>query len=74
MKLTLWQRVKRFFADSETIAWARIQAALGIVAGIVTYVDPAMLQPIIPPHWFPFLLVANGVLTEYLRRRRENGL
>ena len=74
MKITLWQRVKRFFADSETIAWARIQAALGIVAGIVTYVDPAVLQPIVPPDWFPVLLVANGVLTEYLRRRRENGL
>ena len=74
MKLTLWQRVKRFFADSETIAWARIQAALGILAGIVTYVDPVVLQPIVPPDWFPWLLVANGVLTEYLRRRRENGL
>ena len=74
MKITLWQRVKRFFADSETIAWARIQAALGILAGIVTYVDPVVLQPIIPPDWFPVLLVANGLLTEYLRRRRENGL
>jgi hypothetical protein len=74
MKLTLWQRIKRFFKDSETIAWARLQAALGIVAGIVTYVDPAVLQPIIPPDWFPLLLVVNGVFTEYLRRRRESGL
>jgi hypothetical protein len=70
----MWQRVKAFFKDSETIAWARTQAALGIVAGIVTYVDPAVLQPIIPDRYFPLLLVANGVLTEYLRRRRETAL
>jgi hypothetical protein len=74
MKITLWQRIRAWFKDSETIAWARIQAALGIVAGIVTYVDPSVLQPIIPPDWFPVLLVMNGVLTEYLRRRRESGL
>ena len=74
MKITLWQRIRAWFKDSETIAWARIQAALGIVAGIVTYVDPAIIQPIVPPDWFPWLLVANGLLTEYLRRRRENGL
>ncbi len=74
MKITLWQRVKNLFHDSETIAWARIQAALGIIAGIVTYVDPSVLQPIIPPDWFPVLLVVNGLLTEYLRRRRESGL
>lgn len=74
MKITLWQRIRAWFKDSETIAWARIQAALGIVAGIVTYVDPSVIQPIVPPDWFPWLLVANGLLTEYLRRRRENGL
>lgn len=70
----MWPRIKRFFKDSETIFWARLQTTLGLVAGAVTYVDPAVLQPIIPDRYFPLLLVANGVFTEYLRRRRESGL
>lgn len=70
----MWQRIKRFFKDSETIFWARLQAALGVIGAVVTYVDPTVLQPIIPDQYFPWLLVANGLLTEYLRRRREGGL
>lgn len=70
----MWQRIKRFFKDSETIFWARLQAALGIIGAVITYVDPAVLQPIIPDQYFPLLLVANGIFTEYLRRRREGGL
>jgi hypothetical protein len=47
---------------------------VGLLAGVVTYVDPAVLQPVVPSEWFPWLLVANGVLTEYLRRRRADDL
>lgn len=70
----MWAKIKAFFADSETIFWARLQAAIGIVAGIVTYVDPQVLAPIIPGEWFPYFLVTNGVLTEFLRRRRASDL
>ncbi|MFE0015989.1 hypothetical protein ACFWXH_14160 [Mesorhizobium sp. NPDC059054] len=70
----MWQRIKRFFKDSETIFWARLQTALGFVVVALTYVDPSVLQPIIPAQYFPWLLVANGILTEYLRRRREDSL
>lgn len=70
----MWSRIKRFFKDSETIFWARLQTVLGAVAMAVTYVDPSVLQPVIPSGWFPWLLVINGVLTEYLRRRRETSL
>lgn len=73
-KVTMWTRIKAFFSDSETIFWARLQAFIGVVAGIVTYVDPAVLQPIIPGDWFPVFLVINGVLTEFLRRRRAEDL
>ncbi|ODT13499.1 MAG: hypothetical protein ABS35_37720 [Kaistia sp. SCN 65-12] len=66
----MWQRIKKLFRDSETIFWARLQAALGVAAVAVTYVDPAVLRPVLPSDWFPWLLVANGVFTEYLRRRR----
>lgn len=71
---SFWSHLVGWFHDSETILWARLQAALGVVAAIVTYVDPAVLEPILPPAWVPFLLVANGVFTEYLRRRREAGM
>lgn len=70
----MWSRIKAFFADSETIFWARLQAAIGVVAGIVTYVEPQVLAPIIPGEWFPAFLVANGIATEYLRRRRADDL
>lgn len=70
----MWKRIKAFFRDSETIFWARLQSGVGLLAGVVTYVDPAVLQPVVPSEWFPWLLVANGVLTEYLRRRRAEDL
>ncbi|MBX3583542.1 MAG: hypothetical protein KF810_16780 [Rhizobiaceae bacterium] len=68
----MWSRIKKFFADSETIFWARLQAFIGVVAVIVTYVDPQVLAPVIPSDWFPAFLVVNGVLTEFLRRRRAD--
>ncbi|MEW9808606.1 hypothetical protein [Mesorhizobium marinum] len=70
----MWTRIKAFFADSETIFWARLQVFIGAVAEIVTYVDPQVLAPVIPHEWFPIFLVINGVLTEYLRRRRAEDL
>ncbi|MER8455866.1 hypothetical protein NKH24_06965 [Mesorhizobium sp. M1300] len=70
----MWTRIKKLFSGSETIFWARFQAALGVVAAVVTYVDPQVLSPIIPSEWFPWFLVINGVLTEFLRRRRAEDL
>jgi hypothetical protein len=67
----MWNRIKAFFFESETIAWARIQAALGAVALILTYVEPTVLAPISPSEWVPGFLVANGIATEFLRRRRD---
>lgn len=67
----MWQRIKQWFHDSETIFWARVQAALGVIAVIVTYVDPQVLAPVVPPAWLPWLILANGLFTEYLRRRRD---
>jgi len=70
----MWNRITAFFADSETIFWARLQVVLGVIAIAVTYVDPTVLQPLIPPAWFPVLFLANGVFTEYLRRRRAKDM
>lgn len=70
----MWQRIRRFFLGSETIFWARLQAALGAAAILLTYVEPAVLAPMIPSAWFPLFLVINGIATEYLRRRRDEEL
>jgi hypothetical protein len=37
-------------------------------------VEPTVLAPIIPSEWFPGFLVANGIATEFLRRRRDPAL
>lgn len=70
----MWDKVKSFFKSSETIAWARIQALIGFIAVALTYVDPALVEPIFGGDagkiaWF---LLLNGVATEYLRRRRTD--
>ena len=67
----MWEKLKAFFLRSETVFWARLQVVLGIAAAVVTYVDPSVLQPIIPSTYYPLLLVANGVFSEYLRRRND---
>lgn len=70
----MWERIKSFFRGSETLAWARLQVAIGSVAGVVTYVDPSLLAGVLPAEWFPWVLLLNGLATEYLRRRRADDL
>ena len=66
--------LKKFFKDSETILLARLEVLLGLAAGVVTYVDPALLVPLFPAEWAPLVLVAHGLALEYLRRRRATDL
>ena len=70
----MWEWLKRFVRDSETLAWARIQMALGALAAIATYVDPVLVTAAIPAEWAPWFILANGIATEYLRRRRATDL
>lgn len=70
----MWDNIKAFFKGSETIFWARLQMVLGAIAVALTYVDPSLLQPIFDPRWFPWFLAANGIATEYLRRRRDEDM
>lgn len=71
----MWSKIRAWFKDSETLAWARIQAVLGFLAVILTYVDPGTLSPLLGDvKWFPWLVLANGLATEYLRRRRADDL
>lgn len=66
--------LKRWFRDSETLLWARLQTALGFAVSVLTFVDPQLLAPVLPPKWFPILVLLNGLATEYLRRRRASDL
>lgn len=68
----MWQRIREFFRDSETIFWARLQAALGLIAAGISAVDPALLQETLTPKTFAAYVFINGVATEYLRRRRSD--
>ncbi len=70
----MWNRIKALFSGSETIFWARLQMALGALAAAVTFFDPQLLAPILPGEWLPWAIVANGIATEYLRRRRDETL
>lgn len=63
--------LRKWFRDSETILWARIQAVIGVLAVALTFVDPSLVTQIIEPKYIPFFILANGIATEYLRRYRS---
>ncbi|TIL38604.1 MAG: hypothetical protein E5Y82_13490 [Mesorhizobium sp.] len=67
-------KVVAWFHDSETILMARLTMLVGALLQVVTMIDPMLLSPVLPPHWFPVFLIAHGVLLEYLRRRRATDL
>lgn len=66
--------LKKWFKDSESILLARATAALGVIAGIITFVEPSVLAPVIPNGWYPVLMVAYGLSAEWLRRRRDEAM
>lgn len=60
------QSVKTWFNSSETVAWARVQVAVGVVWTVLSASD---LSPLLDPKWLTYWLIVNGIVTEYLRRR-----
>jgi hypothetical protein len=71
-KGTFWQHVRVFFKDSETIVWARAQTFIGAVWTVLVATN---LVPIFSAFgWEKYVSVAlmfQGIVTEYVRRRRE---
>ena len=65
------KKIKAWCFYSETIFWSRLQTVLGAAAVALTYVDPTLLEPVLGGQYFPWFLFANGIATEYLRRRRD---
>jgi hypothetical protein len=78
-KIGLWGKIKTFFKNSETIFLARVQMAIGAVGAVVTglmadaRIDGA-IQQILKPQYIPYYIIALGVITEALRRRRATDL
>ncbi len=75
----MWAKVVRFFHDSEIIFWGRLQVFagvvvtfLGILVPIVSGTDFSVLG--FTPKTIAILAIVNGILTEYLRRRRATDL
>ncbi len=75
----MWLTIKTWFKDSETIFWARLQVFAGAAAAAVMALlaDPsvhAAVQAILDPAYVPYYLIAFGLVTEFLRRRRATDL
>jgi hypothetical protein len=67
----MWERIKTWFKDSETIFWARLQVFIGSVFTVLTVTD---LSPLLPPKYLTIWLIISGVITELLRRRRDEAM
>ena len=74
----MWSKIKAWFKDSETIFYARLQVAAGIALAVIPTLNPvSWLDATLTPtqRWVTALsAIANGVITEYLRRRRATDL
>jgi len=70
----MWKLIKKFCRDSEVLFLARAQVIIGAVATIITYFQPELFAPVLPPEWLPWAMVAHGLAMDYLRRRRATDL
>ena len=74
----MWNDIKDWFKDSETIFWARLQILIGALGTVLVATDFSPLLATGVPTKQQFILfgivIVQGVLTEYLRRRRATDL
>lgn len=76
----MWNKIRAFFKDSETIAWARLQAALGFVVAVGAGMDWSPLVGLVSAGGFSkaqiiglaITLAAQGAFTEIFRRLRSD--
>ena len=76
-----WDKHKAFFKYSETVLWARIQAVFGLLVVVISNTDWSPLFSTMSLDtgfsrnqaiWTGIGIFANGLWTEYLRRRNAN--
>jgi hypothetical protein len=70
-----WDHIRVFFHDSQTLVWARLQVLGGIVFGYISTADPDLIRQAVEAlnlaKYWPLLLIAAGLITEYVRRMKE---
>lgn len=67
--------LRRFFRDSETLLWARLQMFVGGLWSVLSVTDVApILNTFGLGKYVPVVLFAMGIVTEYARRRRATDL
>lgn len=64
----------RWFKDSETILWARIQMLVAALITTVAVIDPMVFSNYIPTGYMPIYIFVSGVITEFARRLRDKDL
>jgi hypothetical protein len=70
----MWNKIRAWFKDSETIVWARAQMLAGVVLTVIAATDPALFNQYIPERWLPLYIVGAGIVTEVARRARAKDL
>ena len=69
-----WPVIKPFFADSETLLWARLQMLVGIIWSVLLATD---ISPILQAagwgKWAAAVVVVQGLITEIARKSRTVG-
>lgn len=65
---------ERYFKDSETILWARLQMVIAAVIAVLATIDPMLFASYIPTGWLPIYIFISGVITEIARRLRAKDL
>lgn len=70
----MWQHIKNFFKDSETIFLARLQTFVGIVSAAWLAMDHSAIAQYIDSKWIPVYLIGAGIVTEIARRYRATDL
>lgn len=70
-----FETTKAFFKYSETILLARLQVFSGILFVVIGKTDWTSLSDFVSykqTMWLAFLLIVNGLMTEYARRRNSD--
>jgi hypothetical protein len=70
----MWNKTKAWFKNSATILWARLQVLAGIAAASLMALasDPhvtSAIETALQPKYFPYYVIAIGLITEIARRR-----
>jgi len=70
----MWQKVRAFFRDSETLVWARLQMLGAAIIAVLATIDPMLFASYIPTGYLPIYIFISGIITEFARRLRAKDL